>query len=39
MLLWEMILILWVCLLYLGYIGWIQYQVINHQANDIALDI
>ena len=37
--LWALILILWICCLYLGYIGWVQYQWMNHQANDIALDI
>ena len=37
--LWALILILWICFLYLGYIGWVQYQWMNHQANDIALDI
>jgi len=37
--LWALTLILWICLLYLGYIGWVQYQWMNHQANDVALDI
>jgi len=37
--LWVLILVLWICFLYLGYIGWVQYEVLNKQANDIALDI
>jgi len=37
--LWGLILILWICFLYLGYIGWVQYEFQNKQANDIALDI
>ena len=37
--LWALTLILWICFLYLGYIGWVQYQWMNHQANDVALDI
>jgi hypothetical protein len=37
--LWGLILILWICFLYMGYIGWVQYELLNKQANDIALDI
>lgn len=37
--LWVLTLILWICFLYLGYVGWVQYQWMNYQANDIALDI
>ena len=37
--LWGLILVLWICFLYLGYIGWAQYQLMHNQANDIALDI
>jgi len=37
--LWVLILVLWICFLYLGYIGWVQYELLNKHANDIALDI
>jgi len=37
--LWVLILILWIFFLYLGYSGWAQYESMNHQANDIALNI
>ncbi len=37
--LWALILILWIFFLYLGYTGWVQYEFMNHQANDIALNI
>lgn len=37
--LWAMLLVLWVCFLYLGYSGWAQYESINHQSVDIALNI
>ena len=37
--LWALILILWICFLYLGYTGWVQYELMNHQPNDIALNI
>ena len=37
--LWGVILILWIGFLYLGYIGWAQYAELNHQADDLALDI
>jgi len=37
--LWALILILWIFFLYLGYTGWVQYELMNHQPNDIGLDI
>lgn len=37
--LWILILVLWIFFLYLGYLGWVQYEMINHQANDISLNI
>jgi K+ transport systems, NAD-binding component len=36
---WGLILILWVCFLCLGYIGWVQYELMNKVTSDIALDI
>ena len=37
--LWALLLVLWIGFLILGYIGWVQYEWMNHQANDIALNI
>ena len=37
--LWALILVLWLIFFYLGYTGWARYELMNHQANDIALDI
>ena len=37
--LWASILVLWIFFLCLGYSGWVQYEAMNHQANDIALNI
>jgi hypothetical protein len=36
---WGLILILWICFLYLGSVGWAQYNLAHQQANDLALDI
>jgi len=37
--LWALLVILWASFLILGYTGWVQYEAMNHQANDIALNI
>jgi TrkA-N domain len=37
--LWTLLLILWILFLYLGYTGWVQYELINHLPNDIGLDV
>jgi hypothetical protein len=37
--LWALLLLLWVGFLVLGYNGWVQYEVMNHQVNDIAMNI
>jgi hypothetical protein len=37
--LWGFILALWLFFLYLGYTGWSQYELMNNQPNDFALDI
>ena len=37
--LWVMLLILWGCFLTMGYSGWAQYELLNHQVNDIGLNI
>jgi hypothetical protein len=36
---WIIILLLWICFFYLGYAGWVQYDLTHFQAKDIALDI
>ncbi len=37
--LWGLILVLWICFLYLGYIGWVQYELLNKQVYDTGLEI